>query len=240
MCPDGALRTASVWPFSQQQHESGREREWARGRKGPASLPEILVAVGKVLVREGLVRLLERDGLTMRVRASTSLKETRGWLHRQRFDVLLLDPEQAAELPQTGARQRTLLVTARDHPGEMPLAGSEAACGMLSESLDAAGTLSLLRTVTTCPIAAFGRQCCGGCQVQRTWDPAELPLSPREREIFLRIGAGAGPRQIATELGLSVKTVESHREKLKLKLGLDGGDALLCAAVRWRQGYRLD
>src|SRR5438874_8146559 len=40
-------------------------------------------------------------------------------------------------------------------------------------------------------------------------------LSDRELEIFQLIGDGFGTRQIAEKLHLSVKTIESHRERLK-------------------------
>jgi DNA-binding NarL/FixJ family response regulator len=45
-------------------------------------------------------------------------------------------------------------------------------------------------------------------------------LSDREFQVFTLIGQGIGPRAIATKLGLSVKTVEAHRENIKAKLGL--------------------
>ena len=51
--------------------------------------------------------------------------------------------------------------------------------------------------------------------------------------------AGRGPSEIAAELQISVKTVESHRENIKDKLSLDSGEALLHAAMRWRDGYSL-
>lgn len=55
-------------------------------------------------------------------------------------------------------------------------------------------------------------------------------LSDRELEVFQLIGSGAPNRQIATQLGISVKTVETHREHLKSKLGLQDSTALIHAA----------
>lgn len=45
-------------------------------------------------------------------------------------------------------------------------------------------------------------------------------LSDREFQILCCIGEGTPPRQIASELGLSVKTVATHRARLLAKLGL--------------------
>ncbi len=42
-------------------------------------------------------------------------------------------------------------------------------------------------------------------------DPPQTELSPRQLEILKRIAQGASTKQIAFELSLSVKTVESHR-----------------------------
>jgi DNA-binding NarL/FixJ family response regulator len=58
-------------------------------------------------------------------------------------------------------------------------------------------------------------------------------LSDREMEVFQLIGDGFGTRQIATQLSLSVKTIESYREHLKLKLALATGSDLVRYAIQW-------
>jgi DNA-binding NarL/FixJ family response regulator len=58
-------------------------------------------------------------------------------------------------------------------------------------------------------------------------------LSDRELQIFQLIGRGMTTRAIAEELRLSVHTVESHRENIRLKLGLRNGTQLLQRAVLW-------
>lgn len=58
-------------------------------------------------------------------------------------------------------------------------------------------------------------------------------LSKREHEVFKWIGGGSGSSEIARALGISVKTIESHREHLKTKLNLASGAALNRAAVLW-------
>jgi DNA-binding NarL/FixJ family response regulator len=57
-------------------------------------------------------------------------------------------------------------------------------------------------------------------------------LSDREYEVFGLIGRGVGPSEIARRLGVSVKTVETHREHIKQKLKLPNGRELLRAAMR--------
>jgi DNA-binding NarL/FixJ family response regulator len=58
-------------------------------------------------------------------------------------------------------------------------------------------------------------------------------LSEREFEVFNLIGKGIGPSDIAERLGLSVKTIESYRERIKEKLSLKTGAELVRYAVKW-------
>lgn len=58
-------------------------------------------------------------------------------------------------------------------------------------------------------------------------------LSDRELQIFQLIGLGYQTRQIAQRLGIGVKTVETHRENIKTKLGLEHAVALVREATVW-------
>lgn len=58
-------------------------------------------------------------------------------------------------------------------------------------------------------------------------------LSDREMEVFQLIGNGYATRQIAERLNLSVKTIDSYREHLKLKLSLESGADLVRYAIQW-------
>lgn len=58
-------------------------------------------------------------------------------------------------------------------------------------------------------------------------------LSDREMHIFQLLGSGLRTKQIADSLALSVKTVESHRGNIKLKLRLRSSAELRQHAARW-------
>ncbi len=62
--------------------------------------------------------------------------------------------------------------------------------------------------------------------------PVEL-LTDRELEVFNLIGRGLGPREIAEKLRLSVKTIETYRERIKEKLGLANASELLKYSIQW-------
>jgi len=51
-------------------------------------------------------------------------------------------------------------------------------------------------------------------------NPADAELTPREAEVLQLIAEGFANKQIAGELGLSVKTVEKHRQQVMQKLDI--------------------
>lgn len=87
----------------------------------------------------------------------------------------------------------------------------------LSESL--ASALQLARETGTSSLAAVG-------------DPVHR-LSNRELQVLSFIGRGLSSREAADALGLSIKTVESHRQSLKRKLNLATNAQLLQFAINW-------
>jgi DNA-binding NarL/FixJ family response regulator len=58
-------------------------------------------------------------------------------------------------------------------------------------------------------------------------------LSERELQVFRELGLGKSTQEIAALLGVSVKTVESHREGIKTKLDLPHTNALVARAALW-------
>jgi DNA-binding NarL/FixJ family response regulator len=58
-------------------------------------------------------------------------------------------------------------------------------------------------------------------------------LTDRELQVFQLLGAGLSTGQIAERLVLSVKTIETHRENIKHRLGLTSADQLVRAASAW-------
>jgi DNA-binding NarL/FixJ family response regulator len=71
-----------------------------------------------------------------------------------------------------------------------------------------------------------------GTATRPTDSPMEV-LTDRELGVFGLFGSGLGTKEIATRLGLSAKTVETHRAHLKEKLGFERSSELLVAAARW-------
>lgn len=58
-------------------------------------------------------------------------------------------------------------------------------------------------------------------------------LSHRELEVFTLIGCGLTTPQISRNLGVTVSTVDTYRERLKAKLNIPNGPTLTRQAVLW-------
>jgi DNA-binding NarL/FixJ family response regulator len=76
-----------------------------------------------------------------------------------------------------------------------------------------------------------------GRRVLETDSPLHV-LSDRELQVFRLIGEGRSTRRIAEALARSVKTIESHLEHIKSKLGFASAAELLRYAIQWVEtGY---
>jgi DNA-binding NarL/FixJ family response regulator len=79
---------------------------------------------------------------------------------------------------------------------------------------------------------AISRQVVEG-YVQRMGAGASVdPLTPRQREVLKGIAEGRSTKRIAADLGLSVKTVETHRAQIMERLGIRDVAGLVRYAMR--------
>lgn len=82
-------------------------------------------------------------------------------------------------------------------------------------------------------IAAGGTYYPSAVMGAMTRPPAHLPLSPREREVLDHLLDGFSNKDIARRLRLSVRTIETHRETIRRKLGAERIIDLVKQAVRF-------
>jgi DNA-binding NarL/FixJ family response regulator len=76
------------------------------------------------------------------------------------------------------------------------------------------------------------QQAVGEVRQEATRSPLDA-LADRELEVFRLIGQGIKTAEIAERLHLSVKTVETYRDRIRQKLDLDDGTKLAHYATRW-------
>jgi DNA-binding NarL/FixJ family response regulator len=72
---------------------------------------------------------------------------------------------------------------------------------------------------------AKGREVHGRSSIER--------LADRELQVFKMIGHGRSTQQIADELHLDMKTIETYRSRIKSKLGIEDATELLQQAILW-------
>jgi DNA-binding NarL/FixJ family response regulator len=81
-------------------------------------------------------------------------------------------------------------------------------------------------------VEAMLRRTVGGGEEAVTRSPLEA-LADRELEVFRLIGQGVKTAEIAERLHLSVKTIETYRDRMRAKLDLSDGTALAHYATTW-------
>src|SRR5262249_959398 len=133
---------------------------------------------------------------------------------------------------------RTLVLTAWEDALSVQRAFRAGACGYVvaqdetSEVLHAleriaAGELYASATVARALLRMLAR---GSVETPRD---RCAQLSDRELQVFRLIGSGLGTSRVANELRVSVKTIETHRQHIKQKLGLTKGIELTRQAADW-------
>jgi len=91
------------------------------------------------------------------------------------------------------------------------------------------GEMYLSRKMSSSVISKFMRG-----ETDKPTSPLEI-LSDRELEVFRMLGQGKGTRQIAQDLGLTIPTIQSFRNRIKEKLHLKTAPELVLHAINWVQ-----
>lgn len=210
-----------------------------QNQAGTAPAVRVVVASGGTLTRMALANLLAEDADVRVASTCKDERETSDALQRELPDVLIIDPELLGKLngvlDALPARPRILLFSATAHCGARTQALQQA-CGFLSERASLAQMRALINEVDHCPRTHRSEGCPMHCRALKSLQPPRLPLTPREYTVFLHIGDGQSNLTIAGALGVSVKTIEAHRESIKRKLGLSNAVRLAEAAMLWRRG----
>lgn len=122
---------------------------------------------------------------------------------------------------------RVLMLSMYDNPEYVQRALQAGARGYVLKDAPANDIVSAIQTVaeggTYLSPAVAGR-------LFRGQAPRPV-LTPREAEILAALGRGHSSKQIARDLDLSVRTVETHRQSIKRKLGIEGQAELIKYAV---------
>jgi DNA-binding NarL/FixJ family response regulator len=211
------------------------------------SLIRVLIADDHAIVREGIRQVLcsdESRSIDVVGEASTGTQAVALAIELQP-DVVVLDItmpeltglEAAAQIRDAVPDAAILVLSIHDHEEYVMQSMRAGAQGYLrkdsspSELRGAVRTLygggSYFSTPVVRSVAASAR----GTPSEEEHRAKLAALTPREREILVEIACGWTNKEIAGHLGISVRTVESHRDALMRKLGIRGAAALTRFAV---------
>jgi len=198
----------------------------------------VVVADDHAMMRRGLRQLLEDErGITLAGEA-IDLKSTAKVVSERRPDVLVLDltlPDGCAldilgELRMKSPQTRIVVVTMENAPGFAQRALAAGASGFVlkeradEDLADAVYAVAQGDEYISAPVA---RQLAALRQAR-----TDGRLTVREAEVLRLIALGHTNVEIARQLGVSARTVETHRANIHGKLGLRTRAELVRYAVR--------
>jgi DNA-binding NarL/FixJ family response regulator len=200
----------------------------------------VLLAEDHVIVRQGLRAILEQAGMVVTGEASDGQEALRA-AHEQHPDVAVLDIampllnglETARRLRETLPQTKIILLTMHTEEPYVLEAIQAGAVGYALKTQAAVEIVQAIRDVLQGEIYLSPRVSRVLVNAYLTCsDPPPDPLTSREREILQLIAEGQTTKEIAWGLGLSVKTVESHRIRLMRKLDIHETATLVRYAIR--------
>jgi DNA-binding NarL/FixJ family response regulator len=212
----------------------------------PRGQRRVLIVDDHPIVRQGLRRMIETEADLVVCGEVQTEREARAAIRALAPDVVIVDISltqgDGLELVRDVHAQRPelpmLVLSMHDELiyGERLLAAG--ACGYIMKQAASDQLLVALRRVLSGEIyisdALAGSL--GRARAQRADGIGSDPigrLSNRELQVLSLIGRGLSSREAADGLGLSVKTVETHRQSLKRKLNLATNAQLLQYAINW-------
>jgi two-component system, NarL family, response regulator NreC len=201
---------------------------------------KILLADDHAVVREGLRVLLEREGFTFSAEASDG-REAIQLCEKHKPDIAVLDLampllngiDAAREIIKANSKIKVILLTmhTEDH--------------LVLESLRAGVTGYVLKTRASSELVQAIRAVSKGEMyltrsisrtiVQAFLNKDDVPdrfLSDRERQVLQLVAEGKTTKELATILGISAKTAESHRSNIMDKLDIHDVAGLVRYAIR--------
>jgi DNA-binding NarL/FixJ family response regulator len=219
-------------------------------RTAAAAKARILVVDDHPMVRDGLIRLISRQKDLVCCAEAGSAAEAQRAVAREKPDLVILDLRlrggDGLQLIKTLKTDfpglRILILSQFEEPQYIERSLRAGAMGYIVKDQAADEVLQAIRTVlagdlyVTRGMAALLLHRFVGTTPKVAPSTALAPLSDRELHVLQLLGAGLSTREIAAELSLSFKTIATHRENIKRKLGLRGAAALIHFATGWARG----
>ncbi len=207
---------------------------------------DVMIVDDHPIVRQGLRQLINREKDLQVCSEASDIKEARDVLKSITPDVIILDLslknsdglELIKDIRGRDQRLPVLVLSMHDEAIYAERLLGAGANGYIMKQAAAEQLLTALRRVLTGGV--YVSEAVGATMIEkyaasgrsRPSDPFN-DLSNRELQVLNLVGRGQTTREVAENLNLSVKTVESHRQRIKKKLGLQTASQLVQYAVNW-------
>jgi DNA-binding NarL/FixJ family response regulator len=195
----------------------------------------VLLAEDHAIVRQGLCGLLRVDGSFLIVGEARTGREAVELARTLRPDVILMD----IAMPVLNGLEATRQILAAN-PAARVVILSAHSDDVYVERMTEAGAAGFIEKQTSAEILtkaiheiALGHTFFSPSIAKRLHDNRDKPrdrdglikvngsrLTSRESEVLQLVAEGSANKQVATELGISIKTVEKHRQHLMDKLNI--------------------
>lgn len=212
----------------------------------PVARINVLIIHHAPLIRSGLAALFDANG-RFAVCAQTDDAPTARQMFVQHQPQLVLlgltlrrgsGIELIKDLRQLDRAARVIVLSAREDPLSIQRAFRAGVHAYIAVEDDSTEVLKALSKVATGQlyVSASIMRCLLESLATNQIEPVRSEvkgLSDRELQVFSLIGRGFGASRLASELQLSVKTIETHQAHIKEKLGIHSASELSEKAAHW-------
>jgi DNA-binding NarL/FixJ family response regulator len=221
----------------------------SRPHGGTPRVRRVLIVDDHPIVRQGLRHIMENEDDLVVCGEAETVRDARAAIKELSPDVMIVDIslkqgdgiELVREVRAHYPRLPILVLSMHDETIYAERMLSAGANGYIMKQAASEQFLVSLRRVLDGGI--YVSEAIGNNMIQKfaaggSYLSANLVdrLSNRELQVLHMIGKGMSTRETAESLNLSVKTVESHRQRIKRKLNLHSGTQLVQYAVNWFTG----
>ncbi len=210
--------------------------------------PRLVIVDDHPTMREGIVRVLEREPDLLVCGATGSARQALELIESSKPDLVLLDislgKENGIELIKDLRRRfpevRVLVHSMHENSVYASRALRAGAKGYVTKSEPPENLLRAIREVLSGEIylnPALTKEILHTLAAddhQQNASPFGV-LSDREFEVFEMMGQGLVTKEIAAALHLSHKTVQAHRDHIREKMGFKDAASLLRFSIRWAE-----
>jgi len=177
---------------------------------------KVVIADDHAVVRAGIVHIFGTDDGYAVVGEASTAEEALSLVIRHRPDVVVLDVSMPGksglsvipEIRRYSPATRILMLSMYDNPEYVAESERAGADGYVLKDLAA----TALRTAVSAVLAGERAFPAPGSSADN--------LTLRERQVIFRIARGSTTKEIAGELGISPRTVDTYRENIARKVGI--------------------